>query len=130
MKPDGTVVVTLTGEYDLAYRPQLRVELDGLRDEPNLIVDLSAVTFIDSTCIGELVRLHNARAERGFAPLTVVQSSLVVKRLFEVLNLGAVFRLVETLDEALPQDGQPVIVQYAVPGDEAAPISPVDAHSL
>jgi anti-anti-sigma factor len=115
----NTVIVVLNGEYDLAHRSELRKEFAGLYDVPVLIVDLSAVTFFDSTCVSELVHLQNARLAKGLPPITVVQGASIVKRLFEVLNLGDVFQLVDSSESALSDDGEAVVIRHAVPGEQA-----------
>ncbi len=66
----------------------------------SLVLDMSAVTYLDSTFVGELIRLHYLRAERGCDRLTIVRPAPIVKK---VLSLPYVFtfaRVVATLDEA------------------------------
>ena len=112
----AAVVHVFAGEYDLAHEVLLRAEFDTLSGVRNLILDMSAVTYLDSTCINQLLRLHNMRAAKGYPPLTIVRSAFIVKRLFSILYMGTFCRLVDTLDEALPRDGNPVAVGYACPG--------------
>lgn len=109
----------------------LRADLDSLCDEPEVILDMSAVTYLDSTFVNELLRLHMVRTERNLRPLSIVRGSLVLKRLFALFSLGALFRLVDTLQEALSKDGMesrirattahslPFVVRHAHPGDNA-----------
>lgn len=54
---DGATVVSVAGELDLATTPQLReVLLDPrLCPGPEVVVDLRAVSFIDSAGLGALV---------------------------------------------------------------------------
>ena len=65
-------VVTLSGEVDLAtvaaFRDALSEALETARDE--IVVDLARVTFMGSTGIRELVRIHDAvrRIELRAAP--------------------------------------------------------------
>ena len=62
-------VLRLSGELDIATSGTLRQSLDALRDEgqENLVLDLSGVTFCDSTGLGTIVWLHRQLAERGGA---------------------------------------------------------------
>jgi anti-sigma B factor antagonist len=65
---DGTCTLVLSGEADLAVAADI-VELGntGLSETSitTLLVDLAAVTFIDSTSIGALVQLRNAADAHG-----------------------------------------------------------------
>lgn len=64
----ATVVKVFAGEYDLTHQAQLRAEFDALYAENSLVLDMSAVTYLDSTFIGELIRLHNLRTAHGCNP--------------------------------------------------------------
>ncbi len=65
---DGVCTLVLQGEADLAVADDI-VTLGALSlGEPttqSLIVDLQAVTFIDSSAIGALIRLHNLATDAG-----------------------------------------------------------------
>ena len=71
---DGIVVVHLTGELDLYNAHAVRDELFVVasRNPDRVVVDLAAVTFIDSTGLGVLIeartRLANRRAFLLAAP--------------------------------------------------------------
>ena len=54
-------VVGVTGELDVATSPMLRDSLLALvnRGADSLVVDLRGVTFIDSTGVGSLLRIHH-----------------------------------------------------------------------
>ena len=65
---DGTCRVVLSGEIDVANAHQISdlacaviKECDG----DALVIDLSAVTFIDSSGLGALVRIRNAAVACG-----------------------------------------------------------------
>jgi len=66
---DGdAVVLSLAGEFDLTAVPSLRDRVGDLlaRDAVHgIVVDLSAVTFLDSSGIGEFVRCRHAAADAG-----------------------------------------------------------------
>jgi anti-anti-sigma regulatory factor len=74
----ATIVMVFAGEYDLTHQSQVRAEFDALRDENHLILDMSAVTFLDSTFVSELIRLHRERADRGCDRLTIVRAAPIV----------------------------------------------------
>jgi len=115
-----TVVRVFSGEYDLTHHRELRAEFDALCDEPNLVLDMRGVTYLDSTFVTELIRLHKCRGERGIGEVSIVRNTFLVKRLFGILYFRTLFRLVDTLKEALPNDGSTVTVQYACRGDQGA----------
>jgi anti-anti-sigma factor len=112
-----TVVMVFAGEYDLTHREQLHAEFDALRNERKVILDMTTVTYLDSTCIGLLARLHTDRLANSCEQLSIVNGTPIVKRLFHLLGFESMFHIVGTLDEALPKDGVAADVRYAIPGD-------------
>lgn len=99
---DDLGVVVLAGEVDIFTAPQFKECLLGLVDDgvTRLVVDLSAVTFIDSTALGVLIggvrRVHGA----GGA-MTVVVATRPVERVLSITGLDRVFSLHATRDEAV-----------------------------
>ena len=55
---DGCQVLTTSGELDIHTAPKLRAALDGDVDGLPVIVDLTALTFIDSSGLHTLLRNH------------------------------------------------------------------------
>jgi anti-sigma B factor antagonist len=98
---DGAVVVQLTGELDLYNAHAVRDELFAVaaRGPDRVVVDLSAVTFIDSTGLGVLIeartRLTNRRAFLLAAP------GLETRRALEISGLDRHFTVHDSLDAAL-----------------------------
>jgi anti-sigma B factor antagonist len=65
VREDGATIVVATGDLDLATSPQLALVLTALaRQERATVVDLSAVTFLDSSGLAVLLRA-NTEAARG-----------------------------------------------------------------
>ena len=58
-------MVTVSGELDVASSQVLESELAKLHDVALVVVDLRALTFIDSTGLGVLVRAHQLAQEQG-----------------------------------------------------------------
>ncbi len=80
--PDGTV--ELGGELDISRLEAIRAVLDqALAGEARIMVDASAVTFIDSVAIGELLRYQVAATAQG----RVLLLSPVSDRVAEVLTM-------------------------------------------
>jgi len=98
---DGVVVVSLAGELDLYNANTVREALlECCAEEPQrLVVELSAVTFIDSTALGVLIeartRLPN---RRGFL---LASPGLETRRALEISGLDRHFAVHESLDQAL-----------------------------
>jgi len=84
----GPVVVGVKGELDVATTPELRECLAGV--DGDVVVDLSGVTFMDSTALGALVAATNRSREQG-ATLMLRGESAFVSRLLKVAGLGDFF---------------------------------------
>ena len=101
-RDDGVGVVRLAGEVDLYTAPQLRQSMLGLIDDgaAKVVVDLSDVTFIDSTALGVLIggvrRLHAA----GGA-MALVVTTRPVGRVRSITGLDRVFAIHDTLEDAV-----------------------------
>jgi anti-sigma B factor antagonist len=98
----GVPVLGVRGEIDVATSPEMRDHLVRLLEpQPELvIVDLTEVTFIDSTGLGVLVEaIRGARAGGGDLRLVVTQPHII--KLFELTGLDEVFRVVSSTKEAV-----------------------------
>jgi anti-sigma B factor antagonist len=96
-------VVTPSGEIDAHTAPQLRgTILEELDDAQvtRLVIDLSGVSFLDSSALGVLVGTLKRMRERG-GRLDVVLPASHARRVFEITALERVLSLHETLDDAL-----------------------------
>lgn len=94
-----TTKVVFTGEYDVAAKERLREEFDRLVNEPIAILDFTAVTYIDSTCVTELLRLRDLRAQSALPPPAILmKSDNPVRRIFEILDLLSAFEFLEDAD--------------------------------
>ena len=98
---DGAVVVELAGELDLYNAHAVRDALLGEAEKrpQRLVVDLSRVTFIDSTGLGVLIeartKLQNRRA------FLLASPGLETRRALEISGLDRHFAVHESLDAAL-----------------------------
>jgi anti-sigma B factor antagonist len=99
---DGrTSVLTVAGELDLSSAPSLKWALtDVVSGEcSQVVVDLSLVTFIDSTALGVLVAAQ--RRLSGVARLAIVCANAKVLEILELTGLVGLFELFLTLEHAL-----------------------------
>ena len=105
---DQTYVISLSGEVDLYTAPEFKQQLldvigEGARD---VLVDLSATTFVDSTTLGVLVGgVKRLRANDG--QLSLVCSDRNIVKIFEITGLDRVFPIFPTRDEALASVAAP-----------------------
>jgi anti-sigma B factor antagonist len=99
---DGTSVVTVSGEVDVATAPAVRDCLNQVidRDRGLVVADLSGVTFIDSTGLGVLIGAHRRCADSG-RPLRVVVVEPRIRKVFEITGLTELFPIHPSLDLAL-----------------------------
>lgn len=115
------LVVVFAGEYDIASKEQLRSELDTLVPVRNLVLDLSKVTYLDSSVISELLRLHWLRVNIKGDPEAIVVRDGNVQKVFDTLGLRKVFRIVRSLNEAVV-GSIGLEVRYAISGTASCPL--------
>ncbi|HZR94380.1 MAG TPA: STAS domain-containing protein [Gaiellaceae bacterium] len=99
-RADGATVVRLAGELDLYNAAVVRdALLECCAESPDrLIVDLSDVTFIDSTALGVLIEARSRMANRrGFL---LAAPGLETRRALEISGLDRHFAVHESLDAA------------------------------
>ena len=95
-------VVAVVGEVDVHSAPQLREGVTAqLSDQTRaVVVDLTAVGFLDSTGLGALVTARSAASERGVA-LPIVCTSARILKLFTITGLDGVFDIHQNVDSAV-----------------------------
>lgn len=96
----GVRVVRVRGEVDLSWSQRLRKAiLDALASARPVAVDLSAVTYIDSSGIAALVEgFQNARGKGQRFSLVAV--SKPVHAVLELARLDRVFPIFPSLEDA------------------------------
>lgn len=100
--PEGVLLLELTGEVDLATSGRFRNHVDEARERgaSTVIVDLSEVTFVDSTMLRELLRAHNETRDSG-GRLVLAGAQPAVLRLLELTGTTEVFELADSREDAL-----------------------------
>jgi len=96
-----TAVLGVEGDLDLASAPSLKWALaDAVGAGANrLVVDLTLVSFIDSTALGVLVGVHRS-LDRG-TRMAIVCSKPEVLNIFELTGLDGAFDIFGDFDSAL-----------------------------
>jgi anti-sigma B factor antagonist len=98
----GVVVVSPSGEIDLATAPELRAGLERAEAEASAgrVVDLRSVGFIDSTGIGELVGCHR-RCRDADSALAFVVPEGPIRKILNVTGMDSVFDMHADEDSAV-----------------------------
>ena len=98
---EGLVQVVLRGELDLSTVEKVEEELGRVEaDEPRvLVLDLSALTCLDSTGLRLMVTAHQ-RAEKEGRRLVIVKGPETVHRVFTITKLDEKLEMVDDVSEA------------------------------
>jgi anti-sigma B factor antagonist len=89
---DGTTVLQLYGEFDLASAPTFEAELARAEaDDGPIVIDLSALEFIDSSGLSQLLAAHT-RAEDDDRKLVFLKGPLSVERILRITGLDQILR--------------------------------------
>jgi anti-sigma B factor antagonist len=97
----GVTIVALKGEVDLENSPAARkLLLESIDTATRILVDLSGVTYIDSSGVASLVEALQAskKNDTGFA---LAATSEPTRRVLELARLDKVFTIHETVDAGL-----------------------------
>jgi anti-sigma B factor antagonist len=100
--PDAPNVLPLEGEIDLHVSPRVAAALGAMIEQKpeRLVVDLSAVSYIDSSGLAVLIEgMQNVEAYGGKFVLAGLQEK--VRPIFEMARLDQVFIIFPHVDAAL-----------------------------
>jgi anti-anti-sigma factor len=97
-RADGSVLLTIAGELDIATVPVVRDRLAAVTDAGarRLVVDLRNVTFMDSTGLAAFIHTKMRLGDEGHLTLAMEPDSYA-RLIFEVAGLTGVLDVVETL---------------------------------
>ena len=99
--PEPLIVTFDQEAYNIATSEEFGAVLLPTHNAPNVIVDLSVVTYLDSTCLYKLAEMRDAREKHRYPAARLVVASENVMRLFLIVGFDKVWPLFETLDAAL-----------------------------
>ena len=104
-----TVLIRLHGEFDLTCEEPFREELGHALDEETttLVLDLCALTFIDSVGLGMLVALNRATSEDGL-DLAVLCGEGHVRQVLRETGLDGVLPVVDPQTGVVPASDSPI----------------------
>ena len=91
---DGTATVTIRGEVDVYTAPRLRDSLRRIsaEDAPQVVLDLSAMTFIDSTGLGVIVGAVKRIREDG-GTLSLRAPSRSTRKVLDITGLSEIIAI-------------------------------------
>jgi anti-anti-sigma factor len=93
-------VVRATGELDAYAAPELAATLGDVLGEPRILADLGAVSFLDSTALGVLVRAVRSFDASG-SRVQIVLPTGTARRIFEITTLDRALPVATTRHDAL-----------------------------
>ena len=96
----GIAAVVVGGEVDAYGAPELGRAFSSIAAERCVVVDLGAVSFLDSTALGVVVRAVRELRERGGDPRVVLPRGSA-RRIFEITTLDSVLPVEESREQAL-----------------------------
>lgn len=100
-EPPRVVVAFPQGVLDVTVAPEFRIELLALANDGNqrIVVDLSDVEAIDSSCLGALIDGLKAIRKQG-GDLLLANPSAHVASMIELAKLGGILKVVGPSDRA------------------------------
>ena len=103
---DGTWLVTLHGDHDIATAPELARETELVWARCKVaVIDLSEARFVDSGVIRWLLEVERQLEDAGAATLSIVLGppDSPAARLFDLLRMRHVLACYPTLEDAFSQ---------------------------
>lgn len=99
---DAVVIVKVTGEIDLASAPTLKDALSRIDGHAPVVIDLSDVSFLDSSGLSVLVASwKDLSTDQGPGDFRLVVTRPAIQRVLDVTGLSDVFSVYGSLDEAI-----------------------------
>ncbi|MFY9883158.1 MAG: STAS domain-containing protein, partial [Candidatus Cybelea sp.] len=88
----ATPRIELCGEYDLSTKEEIASLFGSLRAGGPAVIDMTKVTYIDSTFLHELAGLRSRFMPH---PITLLGVSEHLERLFHIMNFDHLFEVVK-----------------------------------
>ena len=101
----GVAVIALTGDVDLESSPKVRTALlDCVGMKRAVVVDMSGVSYIDSSGVASLVEAYQT-AKKSETSFALVEVSPAAMRVLELARLDKVFTIHASLSDGLGHAG-------------------------
>jgi anti-anti-sigma factor len=92
------VVLSLTGELDMATAPELHQAVERAQDQGPIVVDLRELEFIDSMGIRALIQVYTA-GQNGHSTVSFIRANGHVQRILEIAGVEGLLAWAEPPDE-------------------------------
>ncbi len=104
----GVRLLRVDGEVDIATAPTLREAVESILagDPVAVVIDLSAVPFLDSTGLGVLVAAYKGALERGVL-LSLAGPQRIVANSLRLVHIDTVIPVHDTVAAAVAAAGSP-----------------------
>ena len=101
----GYTVLELTGDIDLSCSPDARGQiLDCLDKKRHLLVDMSAVSYIDSSGVASLVEGYQTAKKKNLR-FGLIGISEAAMNVLQLARLDKVFPISASVEERIQADG-------------------------
>jgi anti-anti-sigma factor len=102
--PDGSSIVAIAGELDLSTIPRMQgALLEQISQRPAVLIDLSGLSFIDSSGIGILIQA--LRGANGTPVRILIASDSHVDRVFSIAGVSDALPVFTEREQALTWAG-------------------------
>lgn len=95
------VTIVLRGDLSVQTLSELRETLAQAERSDVVVLDLSAVDYVDSTTLTAFVKLRSRMLDSGRSgTVRIAQPALNVRRIFEICHLDKLFEIYDSIEEA------------------------------
>lgn len=99
---DGRKVLDVAGEIDVYTAPQFKEAVNGILagGQKDLLINMAAVTYMDSSGFGTLLSATKRLRPRG-GTVSLIKCSSAIDRILRITRLNTIFGTYDSVDEAL-----------------------------
>jgi anti-anti-sigma factor len=100
VKPASIAVIALGGELEIGRKAEIRAALQMIESATSVLIDLSEVTYADSTALAELMRFRREADTRSVS-VAILIGHRQFSRLLEYAGLSQMFAVFDSRAAAL-----------------------------
>ena len=109
-----TTVLDLRGRFDFSARREFESAIRRVQNGPfhRVVLNLKAVTFLDSTALGMLVMAHQALLLRQVC-LSMVNPSTLIQQVLDLANVSQMIPIYPQIQEVQTEKNAPVELHHS-----------------